>query len=434
MPSWTSVFRRVVIAGACLSGVLALGCAGRNRDQLDGYPSQPGRQIIAQPGGYEDVYVADQRYVEQAPADGRQVVGYDTLSDGSQVEVVQYVHTYPEQIETYPRVYWANNWYYNVNGDFVYWSPAYGGWVYYWGPPAPLVSCWNLYYPWAPYYWGVGFYGAGWYWGGVGYYGYHAYGLPVVNQYNHHHHYWADANSGGSSTRPSSGHPGGPTNDPSPGGPTSDGPPHRTKPDQAPVAHRTKPGDTSPARGEPARRDPASAAPTRTGDRVAGAAPQRTTATKPTRTVPVRTYTTAGGQRVTTIDPGARVAATRTAPPPTRTSKSLGTVTSGPARDPFASSSAPRWDQPAASTPTRSGGWDRSPSRSFSSSPSPSRTAAPSRSFSPSPSRSSAPSSSPSRSFSPPSRSSAPSSSPSRSFSPPSRSSAPSRSFSPSRS
>jgi hypothetical protein len=433
-------FRRALLAVSCLSGGLTLGCAGRNSSWQDsGYPNAPARTIIAEPGGYEDVYVADQQYQEQV-VDGRQVVGYDTLSDGTRVEVVQYVHTYEDPIDTYPRVYWGGSWYYNVNGDFVYWSPGYGGWVYYWGPPVPLVSCWNAYYPWAPYYWGVGFYGAGWYWGGVGYYGYHAYGVPVVNHYHHHHQQWADANPGG----PSSGHPGGPTNQPSPGGPTDDGPARRDKPDRAPVAERDKPPAGAPARdGDPARRnvapsradagdriagDPAKrdVAPSRTptrddvapsraegGDRVAGAAPER----KPTRTVPVRSYTSGTGQRVTTIDPSAgRVAAQRSpSAPPLRQSRSLGTVQQGP-RDPFSSrTTQPRWDQPAA-TPSRDFSADtRSAGRS---SPS-----APSRSFSPSssgPSRASSPSpSAPSRSFSP-SRSS---SSSSRTMSPPSRSS-----------
>ena len=71
-----------------------------------------------------------------------EVVGYESLSSGDKVYVVTYVHTYPEPIDTYPRVYWSGRWYYNVNGDFVFWSPAYG-WVYYWGPPLPLVACWN---------------------------------------------------------------------------------------------------------------------------------------------------------------------------------------------------------------------------------------------------------------------------------------------------
>ncbi len=429
---------------ACLSGGLTLGCAGRNSNWQDGYPNAPARTIIAEPGGYEDVYIADQQYQEQV-VEGRQVVGYDTLSDGTRVEVVQYVHTYEDPIDTYPRVYWGNSWYYNVNGDFVYWSPAYGGWVYYWGPPVALVSCWNAYYPWAPYYWGVGFYGAGWYWGGVGHYGYHAYGVPVVNPYHHHHTLWADTSPDG----PSSGHPGGPTNDPSPGGP-ADRPARRDQPDRAPVAERNKPpvGATPPSAdpaqrgvppsradagdriaGEPAKRDSgASRTPTRDGgvptrdgvgptradgDRVAGAAPER----KPTRTVPVRSYTNGTGQRVTTIDPqsGRAAAARNPSPAPLRQSRSLGTVQQGPARDPFAASRStqPRWDQPAAA-PSRSMSWSSSSSGR--------NAAAPSRSSSPSssgPSRASAPShSGPSRSFS-----SSHSSSPSRSMSPPSRSS-----------
>jgi len=452
------LFQRGVLAFVTLSGALALGCAGRNRDDV-GYPSQPARTIIAEPGGYEDVYVAEQQYVEQQAAPVQsggdpQVVGYDTLSDGTRVEVVTYVHTYPDPIDTYPRVYWAGNWYYNVNGDFVYWSPAYGGWVYYWGPPAPLVACWNVYYPWAPYYWGVGFYGAGWYWGGVGYYGYHAYGLPVVHEHHHHHHQWSDAHPGGPSSDP-----GGSSKDPSTGGP-ADGPARRKRPDETPVARRNLPEDgagDAPRRDGPSRspdaRDPAkqgASPPQRDGgdarkraDAIAGTGPQRGES-RPSRTVPVRTYETGSGQRVTTIDPNARVTSTA----PSRTPRTVGTIPASQARDPFSGrDTAPSWDQPVAASPARPSSpqrssapsrapsaWDSSPSRdSFS----PSRGTAPSRSYSPTPSgpsRSSAPSrsysppaSSPSRSYSPPSRSS----SPSRSYSPPSRSSSPSRSMSP---
>src|SRR5205085_3212734 len=93
-PLTNSFFRRALLAVTCLSGGLTLGCANRNGDWQDtGYPNAPARTIIAEPGGYEDVYVADQQYQQQV-VDGRQVVGYDTLSDGTQVEVVQYVHTY----------------------------------------------------------------------------------------------------------------------------------------------------------------------------------------------------------------------------------------------------------------------------------------------------------------------------------------------------
>ncbi|MFY0537134.1 hypothetical protein [Nannocystis pusilla] len=97
-----------------------------------------------------------------------------------------YVHTYPEAIETYPRVWWSNRWYYNINGNFVYYSPYYNNWVYYWGPPSPLVYAWNYYYPWVPYSYGWGFYGNGWYWGGPGYWGYHAWGMPPSYYYNYY--------------------------------------------------------------------------------------------------------------------------------------------------------------------------------------------------------------------------------------------------------
>ena len=106
------------------------------------------------------------------------LVGYEEFNDGTRVEVVTYVHTYPEPIETYPNVYWSGRYYYNINGSFVYWSPYWSSWCYYWGPPAPLISVWNYQYPWIACYWGAGYYGSGWYWGGGGYYGYHAYGRP----------------------------------------------------------------------------------------------------------------------------------------------------------------------------------------------------------------------------------------------------------------
>ena len=122
--------------------------------------------------------VAPAGEVVQDPAE---LVGYETLSDGSKVKVVTYVHTYPEPIESYPKVYWSERWYYNVNGNFVFYSPYYGGWTYYWGPPHPLVYAWNGYYPWAPYAYGYGYYGRGYYWGGAGYYGWHAYGAAPSN-------------------------------------------------------------------------------------------------------------------------------------------------------------------------------------------------------------------------------------------------------------
>ncbi len=114
-------------------------------------------------------------------ADPTDLVGYETLSDGSKIKVVTYVHTYPEPIESYPKVYWSERWYYNVNGNFVFYSPYYGGWTYYWGPPYPLVYAWNGYYPWAPYAYGYGYYGRGYYWGGAGYHGWHAYGAAPSN-------------------------------------------------------------------------------------------------------------------------------------------------------------------------------------------------------------------------------------------------------------
>ena len=485
-----------------LGGLVSSGCA-RSRIDDTNYPSgQSPRTIIAQPGTYDDIYVTESTVTTTTTTttttDGAPV-GYDTLSDGSRVEVVTYVHSYPEAIETFPRVYWGGQWYYNVNGDFVFWSPTYGGWVYYWGPPGPLVTCWNGYYPWAPYSWGVGYYGAGWYWGGVSYYGYHAYGLPVANQQHHHHHYWAD--NGGPSKPPSQGAPSHPS---SPGGPASDGP-RRTRPAAVADGPRRNPVNAGATRadaagttrtpGDGARRNPVGdarngglaapgTAPSRTKQdpAVASAAPSRLaptavsrdpspaakTGAAPVRTVPVsrdavasgpartptrnNSYTTASGQRVTTIDPRRPSAA------PVRSARTVGSLpaANAPARvanDPFASpaTARPRWDQPAA--PSRSwssGGASHGPvTTAPARSSAPARSAggntpawsagrsnpAPSRSYSP-PSRSSAPSraASPSRSYSPPSRSYSPpsrSASPSRSYSPPSRSASPSRSYSP---
>src|SRR5690606_10714910 len=130
---------------------------------------------------YADVYVQDQYFSDPFEGQPEDTVGYETLSSGEQVVVVHYVHTYPEPIETFPRVYWAGRWYYDVHGSFVFWDPYWGVWSYYGGPPAPLVVVWNYHYPWVAYWWGVGYYGAGWYWGGVGYYGYHAYGRAPSN-------------------------------------------------------------------------------------------------------------------------------------------------------------------------------------------------------------------------------------------------------------
>ncbi|MBL8945477.1 MAG: hypothetical protein JNK45_20105, partial [Myxococcales bacterium] len=463
-----SRFRPAALVALVIGGLSLMGCARDRGDTT--VPGNAPRTVIAEPGAYDDIYVADSTYVERTTTtttttttDGS-VVGYDTLSDGSRVEVVTYVHSYPEPIETFPRVYWGGRWYYNINGDFVFYSDAYGGWTYYWGPPSPLVACWNGYYPWAPYSWGVGFYGPGWYWGGVGYYGYHAYGLPVVNESHHHHHHWSDTGGGNDGGKPSAGAPSHPS---SPGGPAGDGP-RRTKPAVASDGpRRTKPGaeatgagngrtraDAGPQRAAGPTRDDgpsrvANAAPTRAtpdggskraiGERTvpvrtpeAAGAPDRVAATSPGRVPPTRapgrsTYVTSSGQRVTVIDPQQRANAPVRAVAPSRSARTIGSVPAANTRDPFSGPSRPRWDAPVAS-PSRGAapsGWDAvgagSPSRSGGSA-SPSRSA-------PSRSAGSGSTSTPSRSYSP-SRSA----SPSRSYSPPSRSSAPSRSSSPSRS
>jgi hypothetical protein len=214
--------RKFVTSKVFALGVLLLAGAGcsRNRyyetaapDEAAAYGAAP--TVQATPAAYESVHVQSQAYAtpggptshgyaapgegqvaaadpDAAPADPNaappatppDMVGVETLSDGNQVKVVTYVHTYPEAIETYPRVWWSDRWYYNVNGNFVFYSPYYGGWVYYWGPPSPLIYAWNGYYPWAPYAWGWGYYGYGYYWGGVGYYGWHAYGAVPPWYYN----------------------------------------------------------------------------------------------------------------------------------------------------------------------------------------------------------------------------------------------------------
>src|SRR5690606_20163374 len=86
------------------------------------------------------------------------------------------------------RRWWSDRWYYNINGNFVFYSPYHHGWCYYWGPPVPLVYAWNYYYPWVPYAYGYGFYGHGYYWGGVGHWGYHAWGQPPSYYYNRYPH------------------------------------------------------------------------------------------------------------------------------------------------------------------------------------------------------------------------------------------------------
>ena len=202
LPSFQSL-KALALGLAVLGG----GAAGCSRGNIEGAQTQaPGdgytRTIAASPAAYQPVRVESEVYARNGYAapgeagaaaaadpdaagepvpDPADVVGYEELSDGSKVKVVTYVHTYPEPIESYPRVFWSERWYYNVNGNFVFYNPHYGGWSYYWGPPYPLVYAWNGYYPWAPYAYGYGYYGGGYYWGGAGYYGWHAYGAAPPN-------------------------------------------------------------------------------------------------------------------------------------------------------------------------------------------------------------------------------------------------------------
>ena len=437
----------VALLGLALVGT---GCANNKKQSATTAPGsyQPApRKIVAEPSARQDVYVEQSVRYDVAPEEYPDAIGYEELSNGEQVVVVEYVHTYPEEIETFPQVTWAGRTYYNVHGDFVYWYDGWG-WCYYLGPPAPLVVYWNGYYPWAPYAWGVGYYGPGWYWGGVGMYGYHAYGLSVVHYNHHHHHYHANNTRPGRDPRPtqttrvppSGGGTAGPVHkgEPVPGGPRKPGRPDS----KVDPSMRTSPG-SSPTRTSPGR-FASSDTPTRRNPESNPSGRVRTNPSPPTRT---NGYTTAGGNRVTIIDPRA----TRTSPAVRRTNPTtLGSVPSanGPRRT---NPSTPAFKAPRSNpTPARTNGKaTTSPRRTPASTPSwgssynnnpkrsqPARTSNPSRSSSPArsnPSRSSTPSrtSSPSRSSAPrrssPSRSSAPKrSAPSRSSAP--RRSAPSRS------
>jgi hypothetical protein len=232
------------VSALALALSFAGGCA-RSSEPESIHPDAMTRTVAATPAAYETVYVQSTAYATptgapqangyaipgEAPVDPEaqtqanienppDLVGVETLSDGSQVKVVTYVHTYPEPIESYPRVWWSDRWYYNINGNFVYYSPYYNGWVYYWGPPAPLVYAWNYYYPWVPYSYGWGFYGAGWYWGGPGYWGYHAWGVPPAYYYSYYPRDPASVRH----SMPSAGGPTGGTRhsmNASPGGPSS---------------------------------------------------------------------------------------------------------------------------------------------------------------------------------------------------------------------
>lgn len=487
---------KVWVVGVWASvGLAVTGCAN---NRVDGTrpPETAPRTVIAEPANYEGVYIDDSMAYREAPppevaAEAPDAVGYETLSTGEQVQVVEYIHTYPEPVETYPRVYWSGRWYYNVEGDFVFWSPAYRGWCYYWGPPAPLVAYWNAYYPWAPYYWGAGFYGPGWYWGGVGYYGYHAYGLTVVNEHHHHHHHYETGRHKHARRPDGPIHKGGPTGQPSEGGPTRT--PAKRDPASAKPAQRTPPGSkagptaTPPARFAgnppakrtppdakgPAKRSPAAKGP----QRVAGtSAPQRTppsngspalrspeaakrglpvTAT-PQRTAPKPArrlapdgnggyrYTDASGREITVVDPwGGRPApGTRTSPSrPTKRQPTTGPVVRNPrpaadrVRTPPSrpSATAPTWRAPNVQPSRTSNGPTRTrPSASPSVSP-PRRTAPTYRA----PTRSAPSRVSPPRRTAPPRSRPAPSRTPTRSYRPPptrSRPSAAPRRTAPSRS
>ncbi len=308
--------------GVALLG-LALSATGCGKKQQAPVVNAPGtvyggapRVVLAEPSPRQDVYIERSVRYDDAPAEYPEALGYDELSNGEQVVVVEYVHTYPDEIQTFPEVAWAGRTYYNVHGDFVYWVDGWG-WCYYLGPPAPLVTYWNGYYPWAPYAWGVGYYGPGWYWGGVGMYGYHAYGLSVVHASHHHHNDHQNNRRPGRDPKPS--RHAGTSAPPVPG--NSTGPVHNGNPIGTP--RRTNPSGTD---GNPTRTNPpsrfASDAPSRRNPAPAVAGTDRVRA-NPSRT-PTRTngYTTAGGQRITVVDPRA----TRTSPAVRRSPSTVGTI------------------------------------------------------------------------------------------------------------
>jgi hypothetical protein len=455
--------RSIFVTGVLLALVSLSGCA-RQRQQTaapiyapppTGTYQQQAYQVGDTPAAnyaYSDVYVQDQYFADPFEQQPAEMIGYETMSTGEQVVVVTYVHTYPEAIETFPRVYWAGRWYYNVHGSFVFWDPYWSVWSYYWGPPAPLVVCWNYHYPWVAYSWGVGYYGPGWYWGGVGYYGYHAYGRPPD--------YWRPSHSpNGDPGGPTGGRPSTPPNNGGGGGTTGveasgnrDVTAGGTQPGRAPTQPTVAAGGTNvQAPAQPGRAGAAGtnvdAGRTPVASRIEPSKPPRapvastrapvasTTANPPRARVPNNVVIHSSSPTATRPTYSPPVA--RRAPANTPTSRSVGTnphpnpSRATPSRSngagPVVSSPSYRTSSPA---PSRSSSPSYSPSRSSSPSYSPSRSSSPSYS----PSRSSSPSYSPSRSHSP-SRSSGPSYSPSRSSGPsysPSRSSGPS--FSPSRS
>jgi hypothetical protein len=77
---------------------MLLGCAGRNGETAspEPEPKPAPRTVVAAAGDYDGVVVEERH--REAGADG--VLGYETLSDGQRVTVVEYVHTYPEPVDT----------------------------------------------------------------------------------------------------------------------------------------------------------------------------------------------------------------------------------------------------------------------------------------------------------------------------------------------
>ncbi|MCA9657026.1 MAG: hypothetical protein KC486_01665, partial [Myxococcales bacterium] len=130
------------VGALALVSALASGCKSKEETL---YPEDlPPPVAETETVIYQDIYIETEE-VMQASEENPDLVGVETLSNGDRVEVVTYVHTYPEAIETFPQVYWGGRYYYNVHGNFVFYSSYYHCWCYYWGPPAPLVYAWNYY-------------------------------------------------------------------------------------------------------------------------------------------------------------------------------------------------------------------------------------------------------------------------------------------------
>ena len=100
------------MAGIALSALTLVGCKKNQQTQ-----NPEATTVIQATPDQQTAYGVQQAYVEPTE-DVPETVGSETLSTGEEVAVVYYVHTYPEAVETYPRVWWAGRWFYNVDGEF----------------------------------------------------------------------------------------------------------------------------------------------------------------------------------------------------------------------------------------------------------------------------------------------------------------------------